>query len=229
MEHINKILNACDSGEQRSAEWFKKRENFLTSSDLGSVLGFNKFKSREEVLQTKAGVKPKKKIDNCEAIQHGHKYESEAIDVYCSLTNRKCFEVGLVSYASMHENSVVDQIDCSFLAGSADGITCLYDDQEKAWSVNVLEVKSPFRRWPKYGNIPEYYYPQLQMNLHILDVEFGDYIEYWPAGLQGASPKMNVVRIYKDDQWFRGVIPELRLFWDEVQELKNKHNDNKTC
>jgi putative phage-type endonuclease len=227
-QHIDKILKACDSGEQRSPEWFAMRENFLTASDLGSVLGLNKFKSRNEVLLIKAGVKPKQKIDDTEAIKHGHKYESEAIDIYCDLTNRKNFEVGLVSYASMHENSVVDGIDCSFLAGSADGITCLLDENDRQYGLNVLEVKSPFRRWPKFGLIPEYYYPQLQMNLHILDVPFGDYIEYWPAGLQGNSPKMNIVRIYKDDSWFKGVIPQLRTFWDEVLELKNQHQ-KKQC
>lgn len=219
ISHLEKIMQATDRNKQKSTEWLNARQNFLTSSDLGSVLNLNKYRSREEVLSYKAGL-TEHHIDCTDAIDHGNRYEDEAISVYCKLTGRESREVGLVSYASMHEgDTTVDGIDCSFLAGSADGVT--FVPGREAETLNMLEVKAPYRRWPKYGTVPEYYYPQVQMNLHILNVPYGDFIEYWPKGFQGKDAKMNIVRIYKDDFWFRHVLPDLRSFWDDVLELRN--------
>lgn len=207
---------------QRSPEWYASRELYLTSSDLGSVLGLNKYQTRHDCLLKKAGLKPNVVVDDT-AIKHGQKYENEAIATYCAITGRKCHEVGLIPYSMLNEQVVVDGIDCSFLAGSADGVTTLDDDR----SLNVIEVKCPLYRWPKYGKIPAHYYPQLQMNLHILNVDVGDFIEYWVPGLQSASSKMNVVRIYRDHDWFRCVLPELRAFWDEVLTLRQDQDQKK--
>lgn len=222
---VNKLANilAVPQPEQRSPEWYATRENFLTSSDIGTVLGHNKYQTREDVLLKKAGLK-EIVIDDDTAIKHGQHYENEAIQVYCHLTGRKASEVGLVPYAALNKNTIVNGIDCSFLAGSADGVTVLENDPEGSRSLNAIEVKCPYRRWPKNGTIPHCYYGQLQMNLHILNVDVGEFIEYVPKGLRGSEGSMNVVRIYKDDLWFWHVVPKLRQFWDEVLALRSSGN-----
>ena len=73
-----------------------------------------------------------------------------------------------------------------------------------------------FRRI-KYGVIPEYYYPQVQMTIHILNVPYGDYVEYVPVNIQGNKrPLLNIVRVYCDDNWLTAVYPILKSFWDSV-------------
>lgn len=214
--------------EQRSPEWYSMREKYLTSSDLGTVLGLNRYQTREDVLLKKTGRKENIIVDDT-AIKHGQKYESEAIETYCRLTGRESFEVGLVPFAALNERTIVDGIDCSFLAGSADGITVLKTDGDRDiesydGSLNVLEVKCPYYRWPKYGRIPEHYYPQLQMNMHILNVDVGEYIEYYPPGFQGTNAKMNIVRVYRDDLWLRHVLPDLHSFWNDVVSFRCEKN-----
>ena len=65
---MEQILN-YKTPEQRSPEWFALRSNFLTSSDLGTVLGLNKYKSAEELFNEKTGIVKKDFSDN-EAIKH---------------------------------------------------------------------------------------------------------------------------------------------------------------
>lgn len=224
MSTIDAILHALQY-EQRSQEWYKVRQNYLTSSDIASVLGLNPYQTRKETLLKKCG-ESEPFLGN-EAVSHGQKYEQEAIDIYSDLTGRVSYNVGLIPYTELNTCHVIDDIDCSFLAGSADSISILKDEITECnttdTGISVIEVKCPFRRRIKYDVIPEYYYPQLQMNLHILNVTVGDYIEYVPCGHFGRQQSlMNIVRVFKDDTWFRNVLPELHSFWNDVLERRHE-------
>ena len=61
------------------------------------------------------------------------------------------------------------------------------------------------------------------MNMHILNINVGDFIEYYPPGFQGNCSKMNVVRVYRDDMWLRHVLPTLHEFWKEVLLLRQEN------
>ena len=50
---VEDVLNILQP-EQRSPEWYALREQYLTSSDLGAVLGLNKYQSRDNVLLKKS-------------------------------------------------------------------------------------------------------------------------------------------------------------------------------
>ena len=198
---------------QRSTEWFELRSNYLTSSDLGTVLGKNKYKSIEDLYNEKTGKIKKDFVEN-EAIKHGVRYESEAIEMYCKVLGRKSYEIGLVPFNAFREpDDINTSPDCSFIAGSVDAITV----GENTDNINIIEVKCPLFRRIKYGQIPDYYYPQIQMNIHILNVKFGDYVEYVPVGIQGnTKPLLNIVRVMRDEEWLRYVYPTLKAFWDSV-------------
>ena len=49
MDKINE-LKSIPMHEQRSDAWFKQRENKLTSSDAGTVLGLNPYQKPKDVL-----------------------------------------------------------------------------------------------------------------------------------------------------------------------------------
>ena len=206
---------------QRSDEWFQLRKRFLTSSDLGTVFGKNKYKSALELFNEKIGKSKKDFTDN-DAIKHGVKYEAEAIEMYCKVLNRTSYEIGLVPFNTFRNpNNLNSSMDCSFLAGSVDSVTIGKDPE----SINIIEVKCPLFRRIKYGVIPDYYYPQVQMNIHILNVKYGDYVEYVPVNTQGNStPLLNIVRVYRDERWLKAVYPILKSFWDSVvSENENEH------
>ncbi|AOM63453.1 putative lambda-type exonuclease [Heterosigma akashiwo virus 01] len=209
-----KTVRQC---KQKSVEWLKQRESYLTSSDLGTVLGLNPYSNAEEVLFRKCGISDGFKGNV--ATRHGEAYEDVCVDLYCKLTNRNNTDVGLIPFSALNEtfifkcvvNGEIRNIDASFLAGSCDGITVHNNTGE----INVLEIKCPYKR-KDISKIPEYYLPQLMMNLHIMNIDSGDFIQYIPSGHFNNKGELSIKRIRKDNRWFYENLPKLRDFWDEV-------------
>lgn len=201
MDKINE-LKSIPMHEQRSDAWFKQRENKLTSSDAGTVLGLNPYQKPKEVLFKKCGHDPKPFVGNI-ATRHGQKYEDEAIEKYCKLTGQKSYEFGLIAHEDVHKSD-----EYPWLAGSPDGISISLTDPNA--KPILLEVKCPYKRKIVPGKIPEYYYPQVQLNMFICGLEVSDFIEYFP-------PKtMSIVRTYINHKWLNENLPILDRFWKDV-------------
>lgn len=210
MDKINK-LKSIPQHEQRSEAWFKQREGKLTSSDAGTVLGLNPYQKPHEVLFKKCGHDPKPFVGNV-ATLHGQKYEDEAIEKYCKLTGQENYDFGLIAHEDVHENH-----DYYWLAGSPDGISMSTEGNGRPI---LLEVKCPYKRPIKFGYIPAYYYPQVQLNMFICNLEDADFIEYKPPDI------MNIVRVKIDHDWLNENLPILEKFWKEVEYYRE--NDIKT-
>ena len=108
------------------------------------------------------------------------------------------------------------------MAGSPDGIAeSVYNPDEEPV---LLEVKCPYRRQIKGGYIPNYYYPQVQLNLFICDLSIADFIEFCPK-----TNKLNIVRIAKDMDWINNNVPILIKFWQDVEHYReigiDKHSE----
>ena len=202
MNKINKLLK-IPQHEQRSDAWFKQRENKLTSSDAGTVLGINPYQKPHQVLFKKCGHDFNPFVGNI-ATRHGQKYEDEAIFKYCKITGQVNYNFGLIEYEDVHNSK-----DYPWLAGSPDGIAIVEGDIHA--EPILLEVKCPYKRKIKMGEIPEYYVPQVQLNMFICDVNVADFIEYLPPDT------MNIVRVYKDTEWLSRNLKILDTFWKEVE------------
>jgi putative phage-type endonuclease len=200
MEIIETLLK-IPQYEQRSPEWFKQRENKLTSSDAATALGINPYQKAHEVLFKKCGHELKPFTGNV-ATLHGQKYEEEAIDKYCKLTNRVNYNFGLISHQEVYKTN-----DYYWLAGSPDGIAIDKNDNKPI----LLEVKCPYRRVIKMGEIPEYYFPQVQLNMFICNLEVADFIEYRPPN------EINIVRVNRNEEWLKENLKKLETFWKEVE------------
>lgn len=205
-------LQKIPQHEQRSPEWFAQRYTKLTSSDAATVLGTNPYSKPHELLFKKCGYDPKPFVSNV-ATLHGQKYEDTAIELYCRITGKFNYNFGCICYTDVHKefNNYDSRYD--FIAGSPDGIVeSLYDPDEEPI---LLEVKCPYRRPIKYGYIPEYYYPQVQLNLFICDLSIADFIEFCPK-----TNKLNIVRIAKDMNWINKYVPILINFWNQVEHYR---------
>jgi putative phage-type endonuclease len=194
--------------EQRSKEWFEQRKNKLTSSDVDTVLGRNKYATSDEVLFRKCGVE-KPFLGNF-ATRHGQKYEDEAIEHYCNMYNKKSYSFGLIPHP-----------DISWLGGSPDDIT--HDGI-------VIEVKCPLHRKIIMGEIPEHYLSQVLMNMEICNLNKAAFIEYRPASMTDNNEMIfNVVHIDRDPNWIKSVHPILDAFWKAVVHYRengiDKHPD----
>jgi putative phage-type endonuclease len=202
MEIIETLLK-IPQYEQRSPEWFKQRENKLTSSDAATALGINPYQKAYEVLFKKCGHELKPFTGNV-ATLHGQKYENEAIEKYCQMTNRVNYNFGLISHGEVYKTN-----DYYWLAGSPDGIAI--DKNDNNSKPILLEVKCPYRRVIKMGEIPAYYFPQVQLNMFICNLDVADFIEYRPPN------EINIVRVNRDEEWLKENLKKLETFWKEVE------------
>jgi putative phage-type endonuclease len=202
MDKINKLLK-IPQHEQRSPEWFKQRENRLTSSDAATALGINPYQKATEVLFKKCGHDLHPFVGNV-ATLHGQKYENEAIEKYCEMTGQINYNFGLISHEDVYNNK-----DYYWLAGSPDGIAISKTDFNA--KPVLLEVKCPYKRVIKQGCIPEYYVPQVQLNMFICDLEIADFIEYRPPN------EINIVRVNRDEEWLTENLKKLEIFWKEIE------------
>jgi putative phage-type endonuclease len=203
-EQVKKLL-ALPQYEQRSAEWFAQRKNKLTSSDLDTVLGRNKYSTTDEVLFRKCGIE--KPFAGNIATRHGQKYEDEAIDIYCKKYNKKSYPFGLIAHPTI-----------SWLGGSPDDIT--HDGI-------VIEVKCPFQRKIIMGEIPTHYLTQVLMNMEICNLDKAVFIEYRPASMCDNNEMiMNIVHIDRDPNWINTVLPPLEKFWNAVLHYRKNGIEN---
>lgn len=207
-------LKSIPQYPQRSQEWFNQRRNKLTSSDAGTALGLNPYQKPVELLFKKCGAG--KPFTGNEATLYGQKYEDEAIEKYCMAMGKRNHEFGLIAWDEVNREPTEPVIP--WMAGSTDGIA---EDVLGLEDLVVLEVKCPFRRKIKYGECPEYYYPQVQLNMAILNIDKADFIEYRPA-LYGKPMELNIVRIHRDRDWFDKNYPIMDGLWDEIMLWRNR-------
>lgn len=215
------FLKSIPQYPQRSPEWFNQRKDKLTSSDAGTALGLNPYQEPVELLFKKCGAG--KEFQGNEATLYGQKYEEQAIDMYCKAMGKENYEFGLISWDEVvrpdDQHAKENYPDGIYwMAGSTDGIARDLDDQE---DLIVLEVKCPYRRKIIYGECPVYYYPQVQLNMAILNIEKADFIEYRPP--KGNKPlELNIVRIHRDREWFDHNVKILEAFWKDVEYWRGR-------
>lgn len=214
-EHLSLLTN-IPQHVQKSPEWFKQREGKLTSSDAGTALGLNPYSKPVELLFKKCGA-GEGFVGNV-ATLHGQKYEDEAIEQYCKAMGKVNHEFGCISFDEVvrdndnHSKQVYPN-GVYWLAGSTDGIAEDVRDKE---DLIVLEVKCPYKRKIIYGKCPEYYYPQVQLNMAILNIEKADFIEYRPP-MYNDPMELNIVRINRDRNWFDVNVPIMEKLWKDVE------------
>lgn len=185
--------------EQGSAHWFAQRHQMLTASDVASVLGLNPHRSANDVLFRKLQPPCRPERTGCAATDWGHRYEDEARRLYEERTGETVYEFGVIPHPEHR-----------WLGGSPDGIT---------GTGRLLEIKCPFRRRIVPGQVPEYYLPQVQLLMEILDLEVCDFVQYVP-GDEWREITYEVVEVPRDRTWFAAQLPVLRAFWERVKEAR---------
>lgn len=158
------------SPEQRSNEWFKQRENSITASVCGSILGKDKYKNQYEFIEEKiqSTFKPNK---NC---YHGTKYEEIAKLIYEDINDVSVKDFGLLTHPN-HE----------MIAASPDGICSEYKKDKKSKSNKVgrmIEIKCVTTRKIICSDkisevVPSQYYEQIQQQLECCSLDNCDFFQ----------------------------------------------------
>ena len=189
-------LLAAEYAEQRSQEWLDLRDQMITASDVASAIGDNHYETPDAFIKKKV---LKTKWAGNAATAHGTLLEPLVRDLYDARTGRKSHEIGLVQHRQY-----------PWLGASPDGVT---EDGL------LIEIKCPLTRKIE-SKVPKHYWPQVQLQLEITDLEECDFIQYRPASAEGTVParpeEFVVVRIKRDREWFAKNLPAMKVAWDRI-------------
>jgi putative phage-type endonuclease len=242
IEHIEQLYSVYNNN-QKSENWLKQRSEMITASDIGSVLGKNKYSSKNDVLKNK--LFGRTYFSNL-ATKHGELYEPIATYFYETIKNTHIYEFGCIPHSKF-----------SFMGASPDGISTHF---------NLLEIKCPLSR--KITIIPpEYYYQQVQMQLECIGLYKCDFLqcvikeisydEYKTSNNNKGIIENNtllyfnnnniqhklhyiyfeiteyiITPIYKDPLWMNKYYQDIESFWKDVlfyrkyPELYKTQNNN---
>jgi len=140
---------------QGSDEWLEMRRKKITATDASVIMGTNPWKNTTQLYFEKIKGENTKKTAR---MQRGVDLEPLARDFYCKTTGIACTPVVVVR---------------DWIMASLDGS----DDSMQ----NILEIKCPGSKdhaLAKNGEIPSYYYAQLQHQMYVAGVQKMDYLSF---------------------------------------------------
>ena len=157
------FLTNVPQQEQRSAEWFKVRHNYLTASNIWKA--FSTEGARNQLIYSKCLPIDTTKYDgfNLESPLHwGQKYEGVSIEWYEAKYNTKVSEFGCIPHPEVN-----------FLAASPDGINT---DTTNSRYGRMVEVKNIVNR--EITGIPKTeYWIQMQIQMEVCNLDECDFLE----------------------------------------------------
>ena len=162
LTNLIKELKKIPQPEQRTEEWYVFRNQRLTASDLGTVLGMNPYEQYKNAILKKCGL-DMPFVTN-KAIKHGIKYEEIVTMIYSLRNNVEVFEYGCIPHPVIPH-----------FGASPDGIVDS-NSRNRDYIGRMLEIKCPTGR-PITGYCPEYYWAQVQGQLEVCDLNYCDFVE----------------------------------------------------
>jgi len=180
--------------QQRTEEWFKKRNGRVTGSNVGAILGLSPFMKREDVMRdmVRQYHNAPSEFTGNPATNYGTYNESNALAGYELKFNRKVVETGFHTYED-------------WLGASPDGL--INDD-------GLIEVKCPYGQRDK--NPPEFksidyqthYWLQIQIQLLVTGREWCHFYQWSAHGEMLETVWANPLAIEE-------YLPKLKDFYNE--------------
>lgn len=171
--------------EQGSQEWLSLRKTKITATDASIIMGVNPWKNIKQLYdEKKSDVNP---LYMNSRMQRGVDLEPIARDEFI-------FQTGIFVSPKVVVNG-------NYMA-SLDGMS--------ACGNYILEVKCPNEKdhaLAVKGKVPEHYYPQLQHQIYVCNVQFVYYFSY--DGNEGV-----IVKVKRDDEYINKMIIEENKFYE---------------
>lgn len=180
-----KIVNVV----QGSPEWLEYRKMKICASDIASIMGMNPFKSPWKCYQEKTGSYTPFVSD---AMRRGVELEPVA--------RARINEVLEEHYAPL-----CIEHEIGWMFASLDGYSA------KA-QVPIIEIKCPgveTHRIACDDKVPHMYYPQLQFQMYVADVDCAYYCSYMPEDLTPLA----IVLVKRDDEFCERMSKEAAAFF----------------
>jgi putative phage-type endonuclease len=187
MEYISKL-------EMSYEEWLESRRKGLGGSDVGAVLGFNKYKTPLDVYLEK--IEGKSTPDN-DAMKAGRMLEDTVAKWYSEETGKQIVRDNKIRIHSEHE-FLIANIDRRIIAENGAG-------------PGVLEVKTAsgwaFKEWQNDG-LPLNYYAQIQHYFSVTGYTWGAFAVL----VDGRA--FDVIPVVADSEFIDAATARLIDFWN---------------
>lgn len=190
---------------QRTEQWFRQRRGKLTASAFGQATGLTPWGSPKQLAeQLKKDMLPKdldddppgaprrattnRRADNNVAMRWGTDNEPNGLLEYAALVGAHVEPTGFWEHPTLE-----------WIGGSPDGLV-EHD--------GLIEVKCPYTR-KCYGEVPPYYYPQINALLEITGRAYCDLFVWTPEAHR-------IWRIRANKQAFDELVTHYAAFWAHV-------------
>ncbi len=173
---------------QQSEEWLNFRKSKIGASDAPIIMGVSPWKTAHELWMEKMSCE--NTVISNSSMERGIELEPIARDLFENLLSVKV------------EPRVKIHPKYEWMIASLDGI----DDDQKI----MVEIKCPNKRDHKLaeeGKIPDKYYPQLQHQLEVCQLDMGYYFSF-----NGKNTAL--VKIYRNDEYIKLLIREELKFYE---------------
>ena len=163
IDHLRQLNEAAP--KQRTPEWYQRRYNMMTASNLWQALNSESQRNRliyEKCKPLDFGYTENKWVNTDNSLHWGVKYEPLTALVYEKMTGAKIEEFGCIQ----HEKY-------SFLGASPDGIVT---NPDSPLFGRMLEIKNIYNR-EMDGTPSEAYWIQIQMQLECCNLDVCDFVE----------------------------------------------------
>jgi len=163
IDHLRELNDAAP--KQRTPEWYQRRYNMMTASNLWQALNTEAQRNRliyEKCKPLDFGYTENKWVSTDNSLHWGVKYEPLTALVYEKMTGAKIEEFGCIQHQQY-----------PFLGASPDGIVT---NRESPLFGRMLEIKNIYNRVMD-GTPSEAYWIQIQMQLECCNLDFCDFVE----------------------------------------------------
>ena len=180
--------------EQGSQQWLAIRRKHITATDSSVILGMNPWKSPYILWREKLGLDEPPPPN--EAMIRGSEMEASARNYLCGYLQRDFIPLVVFSNQS------------PFMMASLDGITLEKD--------LIVEIKCPGKRdhdLAKKGHIPLKYFPQIQHQLYVCELEEALYFSF--DGVKGV-----LVEVKRHDRFIDEMLLWEEKFYESMMNLE---------
>lgn len=204
-------------------EWLEERRKGLGGSDIGAVLGLNKFSTPRKIYFDKIGEG--KEEPDTKRLKAGRYAEPTIAAWYTDETN----------YRVVKDNKIRIHPEYPFLRGNIDRIATLPDGTRR-----IVEIKNTaIWAYSNWGTeIPLPYFCQVQLYMGITNFETADF------AILKDGWNFEIYTVKRDDEFLELIYPKLQDFWEnhvlarvppepinteEIKSLYAKHINGKVA
>lgn len=178
--------------EQGCEEWFQLRKTKITATDAPVIMGASPWKTIDELYCEKTSDTPNGKPND--RMKRGTDLEPVARELFAIQTGLEIYPKVVVK---------------DWCMASMDGLSpcCKY----------AVEIKCPSEKAHEIavcGEVPTYYYPQLQHQIWVCDLDMIYYYSF--DGIDGV-----IVEVQRNEEYIENMIKEERKFYECILDRRS--------